>query len=308
MDRRNFLHLIGMAVAGSHVNPGDARAVSGLKDRLGITTDEITADFEAALKFVREFGLGWVEIRNLWNGYVTEASIEDCKKAKALLDRYGVKLSVLDTALYKCNLPGTKTGRRDDYPYKEQEELLKRALERSEILGTRFVRVFSFWRVDKPETVFDQVAEHLMKACELARAADRILLMENVGGATAETGAEAARLLNAVRSPNLGLLWDPNNAYCAGEKPIPDGYSRLDRKRIYHVHLRDAARDPRTNQCDWLPVGKGDVDNLSLLRALVSDGFHGTLNLETHYQRPDKIKELATRESLKGLLEIMDRV
>ena len=150
--------------------------------------------------------------------------------------------------------------------------------------------------------------EHLEKACEIASASGRILLLENVGGATAETGAEAARLLTAIPSAHLGLLWDPNNAYCGGERPFPDGYKNLDKKRIYHVHLRDAGRDPRTNRCEWRPVGKGEVDNLGLLRALSDDGFQGTLNLETHYQRPDKNKELATRESLKGLLPVIESV
>ena len=308
MDRRGFLRSIGQAVAGSCLAARILNANSGLKQRLGITSDEITADFEAALKFIREFGLGWVEIRNLWDTYVTEASLEDCRRAKTLLDKHGVKLAVLDTALYKCNLPGTSTGRKDDYPYREQEALLKRAIERSEILGTRFIRVFSFWRPEQPETVFNQVVEHLEKSCAIARASGRVLILENVGGATVETGAEAARLLQAVRSPNLGLLWDPNNAYCGGEKPFPDGYQKLDKKRIYHVHLRDAGRNPSTHRCEWLPVGKGEIDNLGLLRALVKDGFQGTLNLETHYQRPDKNKELATRESLKGLLEVIAQV
>jgi len=40
----------------------------------------------------------------------------------------------------------------------------------------------------------------------------------------------------------------------------------------------------------------------------VKDGFQGTLNLETHHQRSDKNKELATRESLKALLEVISQV
>jgi len=304
MDRRTFLESIGKGAASVCLGARNLTAGAGLMERLGVTSDEITADFEAALKFIREFGLRWVEVRNLGNSYVTESSLDECRKAKALLDKYGVKLSVLDTALYKCNLPGTRTARKDDYPYQEQEALLRRALERSEILGSRFIRIFSFWRIDSPEAVFDRVVEHLQKACEIARASGRILLLENVGGATAETGAEAARLLKAI--PDLGLLWDPNNAYCAGERPLPDGYNHLDKKRIYHVHLRDAGRDPRTNRCEWRPVGKGDVDNVGLLRALLDGGFQGTLNLETQYQRPDKNKELATRESLKGLLQAIE--
>ena len=308
MNRRGFLQQLGIGLIWPQKDPLLAAPV--LKAKLGITTDEVSDDLETALKFVREFGLKWVEIRNLWNHYVTELSLEDVKKARSLLDRYQIKLSVLDTSLYKCTLPGTQSlrGKKDDYPYPEQDALLKRAIERSELLGSRFIRVFSFWRVENPDAVFDRVVEHLSKSVEVARTADRVLLLENVGGAMAETGAEAARLLKAIPSPHLGLAWDPNNAYCGGETPFPEGYACLDKKRIHHVHLRDARRDPATRQCRWLPVGKGDVDNAGQLRALVKDGFKGTLNLETHYQRPDKNKELASRESLKGLLEIIAKI
>jgi sugar phosphate isomerase/epimerase len=308
MSRRRFLQQLAASLVW--LQKDLLRAAPSLKARLGITTDEVSQDFEAALRFAREFGLNWVEIRNLWNQYVTELSLPDVKKARSLLDQYQIRLSVLDTSLYKCALPGTKAlrGNKDDYPYQEQDALLRRAIERSELLGSRFIRVFSFWRVENPDTVFDRVVEHLGKSVEMAQKADRVLLLENVGGATAETGAEAARLLKAIPSRNLGLAWDPNNAYCGGEIPFPDGYDCLDKKRVHHVHLRDAGRDPATKRCQWLPVGKGEVDNAGQLRALVKDGFQGTLNLETHYQRPDKNKELASRESLEGLLKIIEKI
>jgi sugar phosphate isomerase/epimerase len=220
-----------------------------------------------------------------------------------------VKLSVLDTALFKCNLPGVPSARKEDYPYAEQEALLGRALERAHILGSPYLRVFSFWRGEKPSpAAWGQVTERLAKAAARARAAGCVLLLENVNGAHVETGAEAARLLAAVPSPALALAFDPNNALCGGEVPFPDGYRRLERKRLLHVHLRDAAFDPQSKKCQWLPVGKGQVDNLGLLRALKQDGFTGTLTLETHYQRPDKNKALATRESLQGLLPLLEKL
>ena len=40
----------------------------------------------------------------------------------------------------------------------------------------------------------------------------------------------------------------------------------------------------------------------------MNDAFQGTLSLETHYERPDKNKELASRESLQGLLEVVRKV
>jgi sugar phosphate isomerase/epimerase len=306
MNRRSFVG--GALAAGSGMLlQRPALAATAWKSRLGVTSDEIAPDLEGALRFLREFGLGWVELRNVWGKYVTELSLDDCRRARKLMDGAGVKLSVLDSALYKCDLPGVPSGRKEDYPYAAQDAVLARALERAPILGSHFVRVFSFWR-GRDGGGWNRVVDQLGKAAERARGAGCVLLLENVNGANVETGAEAARLLAAVPSPALGLAFDPNNAFCGGEVPFPDGYRKLDKKRLHHVHLRDAALDPQTKKCQWLPVGKGRVDNLGLLRALAHDGFTGTLTLETHYQRPDKNKELATRESLQGLLAVIDKV
>ncbi len=310
--RRRFAALAGAGLAGLGLSRGAAADLNTAARRfkLGVTTDEIAPDLETALRFLREFGLEWAEIRNLWGTYVTDLETAEVLKARGLLDDAKIRLSVLDTALYKCALPGLKPARgmRDDYPYDQQDALLGRALERAEILGTRFIRIFAFWRAEDVEAAWRRVAEHLGRAADRARAAGRVLLVENVNGGLVETSAECARLLAAVPSPALGLAWDPNNAFCAPEVPFPGGYALLDKKRVHHIHLRDAKRNTATGKCEWVPTGKGEIDNTGLLRTLIKEGYQGTLTLETHYQRPDRNKELATRESLQGLLEIIARV
>jgi sugar phosphate isomerase/epimerase len=247
MNRRHFLGSAAAAAGAASIGRGvRAGLPPGLQARLGVTGDEIAPDLETALRVLRELGLGWIELRNVWGKYITEVSLDDCRRARTLMDRQGVRVSVMDTALYKCDLPGAASGRKEDYPYAAQEALLGRALERAPVLGTRSIRIFSFWRPSQSAAVFDRIVEHLSAAAERARKAGCLLLLENVNGANAETSAEAARLLAAIPSPHLGLAWDPNNAFCGNEIPFPDGYARLDRKRIQHVHLRDAGRDPQS--------------------------------------------------------------
>jgi L-ribulose-5-phosphate 3-epimerase len=300
ITRRTFIESFGVAAAGIRLARGAER-----KFKLGVTTDEIAPDLESALRFLREFGLEWAEIRNVWSKYVTDLPLEDVRKARRLLDDAKVRLSVLDTALYKCALPGLKLARstRDDYPYDQQDALLGRALERAEILGTRFIRIFAFWRTEDVEAAWPRMVDHLGRSAERARAAGSVLLVENVNGGLVETSAECGRLLATVSSPALGLAWDPNNAFCAPEVPFPDGYALLDKKRVHHIHLRDARHN--AGKCEWMPTGKGEIDNVGLLRALIREDYKGTLTLETHYQRPDRNKELATRESLEGLLKVI---
>src|SRR6185437_8367137 len=173
--------------------------------------DEVSPDLETALRFARELGLGWVEIRSLGGQYATDLSLEDIREARARIDSFGIKVSVLDTVLHRCAIPGTRLRKptRDDRPYAEQGALLDRAIERSQILGTRFIRVFSFWRVEEPETAFDAVVEHLHRAVERASRAEGVLLLENVEGANVQTSAEAAKVLAAIPSPNFAQVWDP---------------------------------------------------------------------------------------------------
>jgi sugar phosphate isomerase/epimerase len=277
MDRRSFL---SSWVAGTAAAALSRRVFgsnpAGRKFKLGITNDEVTQDLEGALRFCREFDLGWIEIRNLWKQYVTDLPLEDVRRAKRLLDEAGVKLSVLDTALFKCALPGMRAvgNRKDDYPFSEQQPLLERAIERSQILDTRFIRIFSFWRMEEGDAARPRVIEELNKAAALAARAGRVLLIENVNGGVAETSAETARLLREIPSASVAMAWDPNNAFCGGEKrPYPDGYALLDRSRLHHIHLRDARQNEQTGRCEWVPTGKGEIDNLGLLRALVKDGF-----------------------------------
>jgi sugar phosphate isomerase/epimerase len=315
VSRRRFLRDVGAGMASTLMatRAGAVTPLPSLRDRLGVTTEEISEDLATALTFVTSFGLRWVEIRKLGGIYATELPLPEIKRARALLDAHKVRLSVFDTALFKCDLPGLTSGRKDEFPFAAQEGLLDRALERAPLLGSRYLRIFTFWRAGDPAAAFAQALPYLRKACDKARAAGLTLLVENLAGANVATSADAARLLAAVPTPTLGLAWDPNNAYCADEAaPFPAGLAQLDQRRIHHIHLRDAAwveGDPAVSPraCRWLPVGKGKIDNAGLLRALAQRGYAGTLSLETHYQRPDKNKALASRESLEGLLALLPR-
>src|SRR6185437_14132290 len=93
-----------------------AAGASPIAARLGVTTDEVSPDLETALRFARELGLGWVEIRSLGGQYATDLSLEDIREARARIDSFGIKVSVLDTVLHRYAIPGTRLRKptRDD--------------------------------------------------------------------------------------------------------------------------------------------------------------------------------------------------
>ena len=111
MRRRTFLKNLGALGGGGLATCNLPRLVAStgsLPDRfrLGVISDELSQDFEEALRIMKGYGLNWVEVRTVWKTYNTEASPEQVQRIRTLLEQHDFKVSVIDTALYKCDLPG----------------------------------------------------------------------------------------------------------------------------------------------------------------------------------------------------------
>jgi len=333
MQRRTFLKTVGMlpasACLGDFVEStafGQPAAAPLNRFKLGVISDEFSEDFELALKTMKGFGLEWVEVRSVWGVYNTEATPEQLRRIKDLLSKYQFKVSVVDTALYKCNLPGTQNivGEKDAYPYAAQMDLLKRASDRAHDLGTEKVRVFAFWRTAHPEQHSSRIAEELSKAAEAGRQQGVRLVLENEGACNVGTGHELAQMLKLVPAANFGANWDVGNGYWHGEISYPEGYAALDKSRIWHMHLKDvrcggtasneqkaeAFRKPgervtEQSKCHTAIVGTGQVDLKGQIHALLKNNYQGTMSLEPEYEAPGVTHFEATRRSLEALLKIM---
>jgi len=239
-----------------------------------------------------------------------EANREQLLQIKKQLDDAGIKLSVLDTGIYKIPLPGTTPmgqNASDLNPgtgkYKEQMEDLKRAGEAAHTLGVQRLRIFTFTRVADPNTVFDRVVEEVQKAVAVAKEQDLTLLVENEFDTNVATGDETARFFKAITDRHLMHNCDPGNAYEAGEEqPYPQMWDKLDHSRISHIHLKDAVGK------DWKPIGAGKIDFAGQFQALKKMQYSGTISLETHYRNAQKDPYTSSVEAMDGLVRILKQV
>jgi len=272
--------------------------------KLGITTDEIDDDVLTAANFLRDHGLKWAEVRNIWGPYNTSQPIEKVKEAARIFDEHGIRVSIEGTGFFKISLPPeTPEGQKK---LDDQWKLLDASLERARAFGTDKLRIFSFMLgrgEQTSERSNERVAELLREAAR--RAKGFRLAVENIGGGHVGTGAQTADLLKRVAENNVGINWDPNNAGEMGEQSFPDGYRKLDPARIFHVHLRDYKH--ADGKVVWAKVGDCEFDNLGQLRAMLKDGYKGTFTLETHWRDP-KGKTYSTEQSLKALLDVIAKV
>ena len=309
LSRRQFLGGFG-ALAASASRTRDARPTF----KLAVITDEITQDFGRALEIAaKEFRLGSVELRELWGKNIMKLDPKETGEAKRLLEKYGLRVSSIASPIFKVDWPGAPVSKygpkRDqfgaDFTFKQQDELLERGLELARTFNTDSVRIFDFWRLEDQKPHRAAIDEKLIEAATRAGKRGVTLLLENEHSCNTATGAEAARILAAIRLPSYKLNWDPGNAAARGETPFPDGYARLPKDRIGYMHCKDVVRKP-DGATEWAAMGRGIIDYVGQFRALQRDGYAGVLSLETHW-RGGGTPEECTRQSMAGMKNLLGR-
>ncbi|MDZ7373661.1 MAG: sugar phosphate isomerase/epimerase [candidate division KSB1 bacterium] len=275
--------------------------------RLGILTDEVSQDPERAMALMRDLRLNWVELRTVWGKHVIFLDSQERRELRELLARYGLFVSNIAAPTYKTAFPGTTPIAKEEgeeyEPRVDPEEVLWRAIDTARYFNVPFFRAFTFWRVADSERpkVMPEILEVFRRAVKIAERNGTTLLVENEYTTNVATGAEAAAFIREFDSPFLGLLWDPGNAVFAGEKSFREGYEKIPKDRIHHIHLKDALVDPTTGRRRWAVVGQGQVDFVGQFAALVRDRYRGTLSLETHLEQPNR--EQASLNSMLGVLD-----
>lgn len=314
MNRREFIAATGLSALGVAA-PAFARDAFDYPWKLGIITDEVSPDLTTVLStFYPKYNLKWAEIRNVkldgQSKYVYKsASGAQLTQIKKQLDDANIKLSVLDTGVYKIVLPGTKAlgnNASDLNPvegeYGRQLEELKRAADAAHALGTNKVRIFTFKRVQDPDAIFDRIVEELHKAIAVAKEHDITLLVENEFDCNTGTGSETAKLFKAISDRTLMHNWDPGNCFEAGEEPFPKAWDQIDHGRIAHIHLKDAVGKA------WAPIAGGKIDFVGQFKALKNMKYSGTMSLETHYKNAKKDPYTSSVESMDGLVGVLKQV
>jgi sugar phosphate isomerase/epimerase len=231
-----------------------------------------------------------------------------CRELRTLLSDNGIKVTVLDSSLLKCALPGTvavkredfyvkyfaKLGLTDEMLFRDRLDLLKRAMGTAHALGTSDIRIFGFWRVEEPAQVLSRIADVISEMSEIAHRDGFRLLLENESSTCVGTSEETAELFRLVRSPGLGLNWDPQNSAALKDIPFPEGYSKLPKSRIFNVHVK----------AEGLFGPKAPLDWGAIMHALLKDGYTGKFSLETHRGHgPENIK--ASHQCMEKMIQLI---
>ena len=274
---------------------------------LSAFADEYADSFEEQLAGLCKLGISHIEIRHVNKKNISKLTKEEVLEAKELLDKYGIKVSAIGSPLGKIKLDGDMDA---------HIETAKRVFEYANILGAKFVRMFSFYApAGKDVTdMKDEVFSALTRMLDAAREYGVILCHENEAKIYGDIPARCRELLDCFH--DLMCVFDMGNYVLEGVDPYPEAY-RLQKDRIAYFHIKDAlaagaivppgcgeakiaqilAEHKEYADCDFFVSLEPHLELFSGLNALVGRSF------ENPYKYPDAKTAFAdAAEKLKKLI------
>ena len=262
----------------------------------GILTDQIDQDFETALQVATREGFSYISLHRLWGKMVTDLTPAEMTEMLRLLERYRLPVNMICSLLFRpFPLDDVDVETLEDHPrFQEHMALLDRSLEIARAVGAPYIRTFACSRnmpVVNPsprspdggginDAQLAKIAKALRIAVERLEGTGVQLALENCRAFFANTGGNQRRIVDAVNHPDLKVIWDPANAFVAGETPMPHAYDLI-RDRIVDVHCKDSrVVDEDIGLVESTLIGDGGAMWVDQLPALRRDGIY-TLTMET---------------------------
>ena len=312
MTRRNvtrrelFAGAAGVLAAGS-LQGFKARITKG---NISAITDEIGKTQAEAIEFAHQYGLQWVELRNVPEtkkefAFLTEPEL---KRWAAELAANKLKVSFLNTSLLKFTWPGTTPERQrketdeqrtariaaEQKKWDNRRDDVASALLAANIMGVDKIRVFTGTRAANPESTFPLIVKTMEDLIPMAEKAKVRLLIENESTQNIGTSAELKAIMELLPSKTIGLNWDPQNALPLKEVPWPEGYAQVPKSRMLNAQFKaKGLLDDSPEKLNWKAI----------LEAMQKDGYRGQIGLETHIFDGTLIEK--AHESMKDILHMV---
>ena len=236
--------------------------------------DEIAEPLEQQLKTLNDLNVPGLECRAAWGTNVLRFSDEQAQRVRDLCDEAGIHVSCLGSPVGKSPIVD---------PVATEVANIERLIEIGEILGTKRIRIFSFYPPDTSTNAhydhyLDETTARLAALTEKAAAAGFTLLHENEKDIVGDTPERCHALVTGVNSPHLRLIWDPANFVQVGVANVTDQYWSLLGPFVDYIHIKDSKLADRS----VTPAGEGDGQLAQLLTKLKERGYDGVLALEPH--------------------------
>jgi sugar phosphate isomerase/epimerase len=185
---------------------------------------------------------------------------------------HGAGLQVIDLgASAKMHLP---PGSERDLNLAEARDYIDLAQK----LQCPYVRVFpdSLPKNTAINTSLNYIIMGLKELGHYAQQRNVTVLLESHGEVV--TIAYLKAIMQAVKHPNVGLIWDIYNMYTATQEPVNEVHKAL-KKYIKHVHVKDGIISTNGNH-NYTLLGQGNTPLRAAVAALKKSNYKGYYSFE----------------------------
>ena len=251
---------------------------------LSAFADEAGASIEEQIAALKENGIDYIEPRNIGGKGILDLSEEELADIKSKLDENGIKVNSLGSPIGKYNIS-------DDFA--PHLELTRKAISVCQTLGTKNMRMFSFFTPQEELSKNrDEVIRRLKIMADEAKKAGITLCHENESRIYGQMPREVEDILTSV--DGLGGIFDPAN-YRMNDADVMDGINAT-LLNFKYMHIKDAIFSSQT----IVPAGEGE-GKIGEIIDIVNEKVDGVvyLTLEPHLHIFDAYKSIDEHE-LKG--------
>ncbi|HQY94992.1 sugar phosphate isomerase/epimerase family protein [Caldilinea sp.] len=236
--------------------------------------DEIAVKLHDQLAVLADLQIGFLELRTVWGKNVLDLDDDEARKVASVCAAADVGVSAIGSPIGKS--PITE-------PMADELRKLDRILRIAEIVGTRRIRIFSYYPPDistnaRYDEYVEVAAERLAQLADHAAPRGYTLLLENEKEIVGDAIERCATILRLLKRANVSFVWDPANFVQVGESRVTErGWPSLG-DHVGYVHIKDA----RLADGSVHAAGEGDGQVPELLTILRETGYQGFLALEPH--------------------------
>lgn len=250
-------------------------------------SDEISSEVTKQFEHLNKLGIEYFDPRGVDGVTVSNLNDEQTAALKEKMDKYGIKVACIGSPIGKIQIT-------DDFePHMEK---LKNTIKIAKALGTKYIRIFSFYIPDgKYEEYRDEVMTRLRAMVDLAESEGVVLLHENEKGIYGDIACRCKDIMESIKSPALGCVFDPANFVQCGQKVYPDALDML-KPYVTYLHIKDAMPDGKV-----VPAGMGIGSVEAVISELLKDGYSGFACLEPHLGSFEGLGELELDDKMMSL-------
>lgn len=235
---------------------------------LSAFADESAESLKGQIAALLRNGISHIEVRNVDKKCIIDYSPGELKEIRKSFDDNGIWVSAIGSPIGKIKITD---------PFAPHLEAFRRALEVANLLGTKRIRMFSFYipEGEEPFKYQDEVFERIKKLLDEADKAGIWCCHENEKAIFGDI-SERVQLLHRQFGERLRGIFDPANYIQCGEKPAEIIDALL--PTVDYMHIKDADFADGS----VVPAGKGDGELPLLLQKLYQKGSGRILSVEPH--------------------------